>query len=29
MTRYIAIAIVAANGVLGDGERQPFAFAED
>lgn len=29
MTRFIAIAIVAANGVLGDGERQPFAFAED
>ncbi len=25
----IAIAIVAANGVLGDGERQPFEFAED
>jgi dihydrofolate reductase len=29
MTRYIAIAIVAANGVLGDGERQPFAFKDD
>lgn len=28
-TRVIAIAIVAANGVLGDGERQPFEFAED
>ncbi|HAM43659.1 MAG TPA: dihydrofolate reductase [Propionibacteriaceae bacterium] len=28
-TRIIAIAIVAANGVLGDGERQPFEFAED
>ena len=27
--RVIAIAIVAANGVLGDGERQPFEFAED
>ncbi|PKQ32070.1 MAG: dihydrofolate reductase [Actinobacteria bacterium HGW-Actinobacteria-2] len=27
--RIIAIAIVAANGVLGDGERQPFEFAED
>ncbi|WP_040161475.1 dihydrofolate reductase [Nigerium massiliense] len=25
----IAIAIVAANGVLGDGETQPFEFAED
>lgn len=25
----IAIAIVAANGVLGDGEEQPFKFAED
>lgn len=25
----IAIAIVARNGVLGDGERQPFEFAED
>ena len=25
----IAIAIVAANGVLGDGEKQPFEFAED
>lgn len=27
--KIIAIAIVAANGVLGDGERQPFEFAED
>lgn len=27
--RIIAIAIVASNGVLGDGERQPFEFAED
>jgi dihydrofolate reductase len=27
--RIIAIAIVSANGVLGDGERQPFEFAED
>lgn len=27
--RIIAIAIVAANGVLGDGQRQPFEFAED
>ncbi|MFP5416791.1 MAG: dihydrofolate reductase [Actinomycetes bacterium] len=25
----IAIAIVARNGVLGDGQRQPFEFAED
>lgn len=25
----IAIAIVAANGVIGDGKRQPFEFAED
>ncbi|QIK71298.1 dihydrofolate reductase [Propioniciclava coleopterorum] len=25
----IAIAIVADNGVIGDGERQPFEFAED
>ena len=25
----IAIAIVAANGVLGDGEKQPFEFPED
>lgn len=25
----IAIAIVAANGVIGDGKRQPFVFAED
>lgn len=25
----IAIAIVAANAVLGDGARQPFEFAED
>lgn len=24
-----AIAIVAANGVIGDGARQPFEFAED
>jgi len=29
MTRVIAIAIVGANGVLGDGKTQPFAFAED
>lgn len=29
MTRVIAIAIVGANGVLGDGASQPFAFAED
>ena len=29
MTSFIAIAIVAANGVLGDGEKQPFEFAED
>ncbi len=28
-TRMIGIAIVASNGVLGDGERQPFEFAED
>jgi dihydrofolate reductase len=27
--RIIAIAIVAANGVIGDGSRQPFEFAED
>ena len=27
--RIIAIAIVAANGVIGDGRRQPFEFAED
>jgi dihydrofolate reductase len=27
--RIIAIAIVAANGVIGDGARQPFEFAED
>lgn len=27
--RIIAIAIVASNGVLGDGEKQPFEFAED
>ncbi len=25
----IAIAIVAANGVIGDGNQQPFEFAED
>ncbi len=25
----IAIAIVGANGVIGDGERQPFEIAED
>jgi dihydrofolate reductase len=25
----IAIAIVAANGVIGDGDRQPFEIAED
>ena len=29
MTRFIAIAIVAANGVIGDGREQPFTFAED
>ena len=29
MTSFIAIAIVAANGVIGDGEKQPFEFAED
>jgi dihydrofolate reductase len=29
MTRVIAIAIVGANGVLGDGQSQPFSFAED
>ena len=29
MTRYVAIAIVAANGVIGDGRSQPFSFAED
>jgi len=27
--RIIAIAILAANGVLGDGDKQPFEFAED
>lgn len=27
--RIIAIAIVAANGVIGDGEKQPFEFADD
>ena len=27
--RVIAIAIVAANGVIGDGKTQPFEFAED
>lgn len=27
--RIIAIAIVADNGVIGDGARQPFEFAED
>ncbi|WP_300083200.1 dihydrofolate reductase [Propioniciclava sp.] len=27
--RVIAIAIVAENGVLGDGQAQPFEFAED
>lgn len=27
--RIIAIAIVAANGVIGDGASQPFEFAED
>lgn len=27
--RVIAIAIVAANGVIGDGDKQPFEFAED
>lgn len=29
MTAFIAIAIVAANRVIGDGEDQPFKFAED
>jgi len=28
-TRIIAIAIVGANGVIGDGDRQPFEIAED
>ncbi|WP_342371886.1 dihydrofolate reductase [Propioniciclava soli] len=28
-TKVVAIAIVASNGVLGDGEKQPFSFAED
>ena len=28
-TRFIAIAIVSRKGVLGDGRRQPFEFAED
>ena len=27
--RIIAIAIVGANGVIGDGDRQPFEIAED
>ncbi len=27
--RIIAIAIVGSNGVIGDGERQPFEIAED
>jgi dihydrofolate reductase len=27
--RIIGIAIVAANGVIGDGERQPFEYAAD
>ena len=27
--RITAIAIVDANGVIGDGERQPFEIAED
>ena len=27
--RIIGIAIVAANGVIGDGEKQPFEYAED
>ncbi|MGB7962150.1 MAG: dihydrofolate reductase [Propionicimonas sp.] len=27
--KIIAIAIVGANGVIGDGERQPFEIAED
>lgn len=29
MPRLTAIAIVAANGVIGDGRDQPFKFAED
>lgn len=29
MKQVIAIAIVASNGVLGDGKKQPFEFAED
>ncbi|MFV0406726.1 MAG: dihydrofolate reductase [Propioniciclava sp.] len=29
MTQVVAIAIVSSNGVLGDGEKQPFEFAED
>lgn len=29
MKHVIAIAIVASNGVLGDGAKQPFEFAED
>lgn len=29
MTKIIGIAIVAANGVIGDGLTQPFSFAED
>lgn len=27
--KFIGIAIVAANGVIGDGHKQPFEFAED
>jgi dihydrofolate reductase len=27
--RFVGIAIVASNGVIGDGERQPFEIAED
>ena len=29
LMRITAIAIVGANGVIGDGERQPFEIAED
>lgn len=29
MTEFVAIAVVGANGVIGDGQSQPFEFAED
>ncbi len=29
MTEIVAIALVARNGVIGDGAAQPFSFAED